>query len=78
MFIEILDEDLTARYGLSVDETIDQKGKASIDIFEGSVHVMVKFPDDKGTLAQVDIPIEVLRMAVAIAERQHFPERDYA
>jgi hypothetical protein len=77
MFIEILDEDMTARYGLSVDETIDQKGKASIDIFEGNVHVMVKFPDDKGTLAQVDIPIEVLRMAVAIAERQR-NEHDYA
>ena len=78
MFIEILDEDLTVRYGLSVDETIDQIGKASIDVHEGNVYVMVKFPDDKGTLAQVNVPIEVLRMATAIAKRQRFPERDYA
>jgi hypothetical protein len=77
MFIEILDDDLTVRYGLSVDETIDQEGKASIDIFEGNVMVVVKFPGDKGTLAQVNVPIEVLRMAVAVAERQ-LHGRDYA
>ena len=70
MFIEILDEDLTVRYGLSVDETIDQEGKVSIYAHEGNVYVMIKFLGDKGTLAQVNVPIDVLRMAVAIAERQ--------
>lgn len=61
---------LTARYGLGLDDVVDQRGEAKIDVNQGAVELTVKLPCGKGTLACVEIPPDVLRMALAVSEQQ--------
>lgn len=70
MLVEIGSHNMTAWYGLGLDDVVDQRGEAKIDVNQGAVELTVKLPCGKGTLACVEIPPDVLRMALAVSEQQ--------